>query len=121
MKQKLVEECMIATNRCAARFLAEKGASGPFVVHPGFRSDRLEEVNRFLEMHAPDTTALVPTEVQGYRDILRELSRPEQALPLRGMVNRLLTRAQLSAEAGPHMGMALRQRSCRPSSAVPPA
>ena len=43
---------MIAANRCAARFLAEHGATGPFVTHPGFRADRLEETRKFLEMHA---------------------------------------------------------------------
>jgi ribonuclease R len=107
LSQKLVEECMIATNRCAARLLEEHKASGPFVRHPGFRGDRLEETQRFLEMHAQDAAALDPTTVEGYRDIMRFLSAPGQALPLRAMVNRLLTRAELSREAGPHMGMAL--------------
>ncbi|KZX58587.1 exoribonuclease II [Halioglobus sp. HI00S01] len=111
LSQKLVEECMIATNRCAARFLAEKGASGPFVTHPGFRGDRIEETQKFLEMHVPDTTALDPKEVTGYRDIMRTLSKPDQSLPLRGMVNRLLTRAQFTTEPGPHMGMALEHYS----------
>ena len=107
LSQKLVEECMIATNRCAARFLSEKGASGPFVSHPGFRGDRLDETRKFLQMHTPDAAETDPTTVQGYRDIMRSLSAPERDLPLRGMVNRLLTRAQLSCDAGPHMGMAL--------------
>ena len=111
LSQRLVEECMIATNRCAARFLAENGATGPYVVHAGFRTDRMDEALRFLEMHAPDTAALSPTEVEGYRDILRTLSSPGQAMPLRAMVNRLLTRAHLSTEAGPHMGMALEHYS----------
>ncbi len=107
LSQKLVEECMIATNRCAARLLKANQASGPFVSHPGFRGDRLEETHRFMEMHAPDAAALDPKTVDGYRDIMRFLSNPEQKLPLRAMVNRLLTRAELSHEAGPHMGMAL--------------
>ncbi len=107
LSQKLVEECMIATNRCAARFLSAGGASGPFVTHPGFRGDRLDETRKFLEMHLPDAAASDPTTVAGYRDIMRALSAPEQSLPLRGMVNRLLTRARLTAEPGPHMGMAL--------------
>jgi VacB/RNase II family 3'-5' exoribonuclease len=107
LSQKLVEECMIATNRCAARFLSEKGTSGPFVCHPGFRSDRLDETRKFLQMHTPDKAETDPTTVPGYRDIMRTLAAPEQSLPLRGMVNRLLTRARLSCEPGPHMGMAL--------------
>ena len=107
LSQKLVEESMIAANRCAARFLAQHQASGPFVTHPGFRADRLDEARKFLTMHAPELAELDPTSVTGYRDIMRGLSAPDQTLPLRTMVNRLLTRAELATEPGAHMGMAL--------------
>ena len=111
LSQKLVEECMIATNRSAARFLAANKASGPYISHPGFRTDRLDEMRKFLERHAPEATALDPKDVKGYRDIMRTLAGPEQKLPLRTMVNRMLTRAQVSTEVGPHMGMALEHYS----------
>lgn len=107
LSQRLVEECMVAANRCAARFLAEHGASGPFVTHPGFREERLEEVGRFLQMHAPDLAQADPRKLDGYRAIMQGLSAPGRELPLRAMVNRLLTRASLSSEPGLHMGMAL--------------
>jgi len=107
LSQKLVEECMVAANRCAARFLSTHKASGPFVSHPGFRADRLDEVRKFLALHAPELADLDPTTVAGYRDIMRGLAAPGQALPLRTMVNRLLTRAELTTEPTPHMGMAL--------------
>lgn len=107
LSQKLVEECMVAANRCAARFLAEKGASGPFVSHPGFRPDRLEEAKKFFAMHAPELNELDINSVEGYRDIMRGLAHPDRALPLRAMINRLLTRAQITTEPGKHMGMAL--------------
>jgi VacB/RNase II family 3'-5' exoribonuclease len=107
LSQKLVEECMVAANRCAARFLAAHQASGPFVSHPGFRADRLDEVRKFLTMHAPELAELDPGTVAGYRDIMRGLTAPGRTLPLRAMVNRLLTRAELTTEPAPHMGMAL--------------
>jgi ribonuclease R len=107
LSQKLVEECMVAANRCAARFLAEHEATGPFVVHPGFRADRIDEVSRFLAMHTPELSDKDPSTLDGYRDIIRGLSSPERPLPLRPMVNRLLTRAGLSTRPGAHMGMAL--------------
>ena len=107
LSQKLVEECMIATNRCAARFLTQHSASGPFITHPGFRDDRLDETRKFLDMHVPEAVELDPKSVGGYRDIMRKLSGPEQKLPLRAMVNRLLTRAEITASPAPHMGMAL--------------
>ena len=107
LSQKLVEECMIAANRSAARFLEAHKANGPFVSHPGFRSDRLDEVHKFLTMHTPDLAQLDPASVDGYRDIMRGLASPDLSLPLRNMVNRLLTRAVLSTDPAPHMGMAL--------------
>ncbi len=107
LSQKLVEECMIAANRCAANFLRQAGANGPFVRHPGIRPARLDEASKFLSMHAPAVADADPTEVSGYRNIMRCLSDKEHALPLRSMINRLLTRAELSTEPGPHMGMAL--------------
>jgi VacB/RNase II family 3'-5' exoribonuclease len=107
LSQKLVEECMVAANRCAARFLAAHNASGPFVAHPGFREDRYDEVRKFLNMHAPELAELDPSTLAGYRGIMRGLCTPGKTLPLRHMVNRLLTRADLSTEPALHMGMAL--------------
>mgnify|MGYP003667990017 CR=1 FL=1 len=107
LSQRLVEECMVAANRCAASFLASHKASGPFVSHPGFRADRSDEVEKFLTLHAPELAQLDHTTVSGYRDIMRGLAASGNPLPLRAMVNRLLTRAELSCEPEPHMGMAL--------------
>jgi len=107
LSQKLVEECMVAANRCAARFLEENKCSGPFVSHPGFRSDRLSEAKKFLEMHVPELASLKLDDKKDYRNIMLSLTNEEHALPLRGMVNRLLTRATLSTEPSTHMGMSL--------------
>jgi VacB/RNase II family 3'-5' exoribonuclease len=46
--QHLVEECMIATNRSAASLLTSANATGPFVIHSGFRKDRFDEAREFL-------------------------------------------------------------------------
>ena len=107
LSQKLVEECMIAANRCAARFLQERQLNGPFVCHSGFRSDRKDETAKFLEKNLPELAGKDLDDLQVYRDTIRGLSNPEAQLPLRGMVNRLLNRAQLSTTPGQHMGMGL--------------
>jgi len=107
LSQKLVEECMVAANRCAARFMVAQHANGPFVSHPGFRADRIDEFHKFLSLHAPELTEFDQATVTGYRDIMLGLARSKHDLPLRAMVNRLLTRADLSCEPAPHMGMAL--------------
>jgi VacB/RNase II family 3'-5' exoribonuclease len=105
--QRLVEECMIAANRCAAHFLAMADSEGPYVIHPGFRKDRLGEAKEFLTRHRP-ALADVPLEtLDGYRQVLSTLAQPDNELPLHSMVNRLLTRAELSRVPSEHMGMAL--------------
>ncbi|WP_035517996.1 RNB domain-containing ribonuclease [Pseudohaliea rubra] len=105
--QRLVEACMIAANRCAARFLAEHNASGPYISHPGFRRDRSDETRQFLERNLPALKEADPHTLEGYRAIFRALTTPESDLPLRAMINRLLTRATLSTKPAPHMGMVL--------------
>jgi ribonuclease R len=107
LSQKLVEECMVATNRCCARFLKEHNCNGPFVHHRGFRADRKDEVKRFLERFLPDYVERDLGEVATYREIMTQLASSSHELPLRSMVNRMLARAELSTEAGPHMGMAM--------------
>lgn len=105
--QRLVEECMVATNRCAALFLRDNNCNGPFVRHLGFRSDRKEEVNRFLTRFLPHSADQDLTQVSVYRGIMKQLSASDSELPLRTMANRLLSRAELTTEPGVHMGMSL--------------
>jgi ribonuclease R len=105
--QRLVEECMIAANRSAAALLAERGAAGPFVVHDGFRRDRLKERASFLQRYLPDCSEADPDSIDGYRTIMHSVRETQHELPLRSMLNRLLTRARLSRKPGAHMGMGL--------------
>jgi VacB/RNase II family 3'-5' exoribonuclease len=107
LSQKLVEECMVAANRSAARFLQANNCSGPFVQHAGFRSDRSDEVKKFMARFLPEHADSDYTDISIYRDIMLKLADPGQELPLRTMVNRLLSRAELVTSAGAHMGMAL--------------
>ena len=104
--QHLVEECMIAANKCAAQFLRDAGAPGPFVVHQGFRTDRVGEAKTFLEKHRAELKDVALDTIEGYRAVLADLGRDEHGAPLREMVNRLLSRAVLSDQPGPHMGLA---------------
>ena len=104
--QHLVEECMIAANKCAAQFLKATNAPGPFVVHRGFRGDRLEEARTFLEKYRPSLKETPLDTVAGYRSVLADLSQGDHGQPLREMVNRLLSRANLTDKSGPHMGLA---------------
>ncbi len=107
LSQKLVEECMIAANRCGADFLRSHKLNGPFVAHAGFREDRLDEAKEFLQRLMPEHAERELTSLQDYREIMLAASSAEQTLPLRAMLNRLLARAELCTSAQDHKGMGL--------------
>ncbi len=106
LSQKLVEECMVAANRCCARFLRERDCSGPFIGHRGFRPDRKDEIKRFMTRFMPDFVEQDLGELSVYRDAIQRMNQSTE-LPLRSMANRLLARAELLTKAAPHMGMGL--------------
>ncbi len=106
LSQKLVEECMVAANRCCARFLRERECAGPFIGHRGFRPDRKDEIKRFVTRFMPDFAERDLGELPVYRDAIQRMNQATE-LPLRSMANRLLARAELVAKPAAHMGMGL--------------
>lgn len=112
---RIVEECMVATNRSAAEFL--RGDDALFIVHNGFRPERGDNVRRLLEAHAPALAAIDFSAPEGYLQLLQSLptseptpaeeSGPAPALPLRSVLSRSLERSRLQRRAAPHFGMGL--------------
>ena len=105
--QLLVEECMVAANRCIAQALKDADLPGPFVTHAGIRRDRAEEAKEFLTRFLPDQHALDFSTLDGFRTLINELNAASVERPLRSMINRLMSRASFSVKPAPHMGMAL--------------
>ncbi|RMF15924.1 MAG: VacB/RNase II family 3'-5' exoribonuclease [Gammaproteobacteria bacterium] len=103
----LVEEAMIATNRCAARFLREKGLTGPFITHAGFRPERLDAMDQIRREQLGDDARFDLTDWKGFKAFLQALDEKDSELPLRGIATRSLARSLLSPEAAPHFGMGL--------------
>ncbi|MDA8555660.1 RNB domain-containing ribonuclease, partial [Luminiphilus sp.] len=64
------------------------------------------EARTFLEKYRPSLKETPLDTVAGYRSILADLSQGDDGQPLREMVNRLLSRANLTDKSGPHMGLA---------------
>jgi ribonuclease R len=105
--QLLVEECMVAANRCIAQALKDAELPGPFVTHAGIRRDRVEEAKEFLTRFLPDQNTLDFSTLDGFRKLINELNAATGERPLRSMINRLMSRASFSVKPAPHMGMAL--------------
>ncbi|MEK9577400.1 MAG: RNB domain-containing ribonuclease, partial [Halieaceae bacterium] len=105
--QLLVEECMVAANRCIAQALKDAELPGPFVTHAGIRRDRAEEAKEFLTRFLPEQNAIDFSTLDGFRTLINELNAASDERPLRSMINRLMSRASFSVKPAPHMGMAL--------------
>lgn len=103
---RLVEECMVAANRCAADFLA-KQPSGLFIQHPGLRDDRADNTRALIKGYAPHLAEFDPSTADGFREIMKQTSELEAEVPVKTILSRQLARAELAFSAAPHQGMGL--------------
>jgi ribonuclease R len=101
----LVEECMVAANRCAADFLQNDAAI--FICHNGFRSERRETVTKLLTEQLPQQAAADIGSLSGYIEVIQALAEAGHPLPLRAILSRSLERSNLRVQAAPHFGMGL--------------
>lgn len=104
---RLVEECMVAANRCAADFLAQQ-PSGLFIQHPGFRDDRADNIRALIEGYAPHLADLDPGTADGFRELMKQTSELEADVPVKTILSRQLARAELAFTSAPHQGMGLK-------------
>lgn len=103
---RLVEECMVAANRCAADFLTQQ-ASGLFITHPGLREDRQDNVRTLLANYAPALAELDPATADGFRTLMQRSDGLEAEVPVKSIVSRQLARVELAFQPAPHQGMGL--------------
>ncbi len=102
---QLVEECMVATNRCAADFLRD--AAAIFISHAGFRVERRENVEKLIAAELPQLSEQNVNELPAYIALMQTLATTAHALPLREILTRSLERSVFSTTAAPHFGMGL--------------
>lgn len=103
---RLVEECMVAANRCAADFLRRQG-KGLFILHPGFRDDRVDNIRTLLETWAPALAGVDPASPEGFRQLMTATEELEAEVPVKAIISRQMARAELGLAPAPHQGMGL--------------
>jgi len=99
----LVEECMVAANRCASDWLGDKGV---FITHAGFRQERIADVKKLAEEQL-GVTDIDPTSVDGFRRLMNSINDGAIEFPIRSVLSRLLARSRISDRSLPHYGMGL--------------
>jgi len=99
----LVEECMVAANRCASDFLGDQGL---FIAHAGFRQERVADVKK-LAQEQLGIDELDPVSLAGYRQLINSIDDDAIEFPIRSVLSRLLERSKLTTKSSAHFGMGL--------------
>ncbi|MCP5326550.1 MAG: VacB/RNase II family 3'-5' exoribonuclease [Oceanospirillaceae bacterium] len=101
--QKVVEECMLATNLASTRFMTQQG-KGLFIRHNGLRSEKHEDVKRILE----EQQIALQTDIasaEGFRQLINAVAAHNSDKPLKRIMLRMLERSEISLTQAPHAGM----------------
>ena len=105
---KIIEECMIAANVCAARFLAKHKVPDLYRVHEPPEDDKLEELRGFLEdlglkLGAP-AKKITPRD---YARLGEKIAKREDAYLIQTLMLRSMKQAVYKPENTGHFGLAL--------------
>ncbi|MYM62775.1 VacB/RNase II family 3'-5' exoribonuclease [Pseudomaricurvus sp. HS19] len=107
LAQQIVEEAMLATNRCAGDLLAQHPGHGLFSGHGGFRPERLESIKAILQQELPQLAELDLATLDGYRQLIRQLQQNADTAGLLAAFRLMLQASELTTEALPHMGLGM--------------
>jgi ribonuclease R len=103
---RLIEECMLAANVCAASFLAEHRQPALYRIHEGPPPDKLAALREFLASSALTLTGGDKPSAMDYAALLDRIrERPDAAL-LQTVLLRSLARAEYSPDNVGHFGLA---------------
>lgn len=104
---RLIEECMIAANVAAAKFLKRSKIPTLYRVHPRPPVQKYEELQEFMATVGMPVPAIEDLQPQDLMDILRRAkTRPDGAL-IEAVVLRSQSLAVYSADCDGHFGLAL--------------
>lgn len=103
---RVIEECMLAANICAARYLEKNKQPGLYRVHEGPTEEKLENLRRFLNemgLSMPGHRLPVPAD---YAHILRVVQDRPDANMIQTMLLRSMSQAIYSPDNKGHFGLA---------------
>lgn len=104
---RIVEECMLVTNRAACDFLLEHKLPSLFISHAGFRSERHDNVRQLIASQYPDKKDIAFNELAGYIELIRHIEQHPTDVPVYTLLARQLERSQITTTPAPHFGMGL--------------
>ncbi len=103
---RLIEECMLAANVCAADFMSRSAHPGLYRVHQGPTPDRLRMLREFLKTAGLSLGGGEEPTPRDYAELAaRTRARPDQAL-MQAMILRSMQQAVYSPHNAGHFGLA---------------
>lgn len=103
---RIVEECMIAANVCAAIFLRDNLGFGIYNVHAGFDTALVEQAASILKTNNVDVSSDELLTLEGFCAMRRQLDATSNPF-LDYRTRRFQTFAEISTTPGPHFGLGL--------------
>lgn len=102
---RLIEECMLAANVCAAQLLAESGLPALYRVHEGPNMDKLENLKAFLRERGILLGRNARPEPRDYQRVLEAAAGRPDAHLIETMLVRSMLQAVYQAENIGHFGL----------------
>jgi len=104
---RIIEECMVAANVAAARFVTRHRIPALFRVHEGAKSDGLDALRSYLAGLGLVLAGGDRPDPKNYQTLLRRTRGRPDAASIQMMVLRSLAQAVYSPDNGGHFGLAL--------------
>ncbi|KAF0814221.1 Ribonuclease R [Andreprevotia sp. IGB-42] len=102
---KLIEECMLAANVCAANYLIEKKHPVLFRVHEGPNESKLEKLREYLRSCGLSLPGDMDPTAKDYAQLLEQIKLRPDAELLQTMLLRSLSQAVYTPENAGHFGL----------------
>ncbi len=103
---RIIEECMLAANVCAADFLGRSGHAALYRVHEGPTAERLDKLRAFLKEFGLQLAGGEKPQARDYARLLERVrQRPDRQL-LQTVMLRSLQQAVYSPDNAGHFGLA---------------
>ena len=103
---KLIEECMLCANVCAARFLEKHELPGLYRVHEGPKEQKLENLRTFLNELGLNLLAKGKPQPEHYQNLVQAVANRPDAKVIQTVMLRSLSQAVYQPDNQGHFGLA---------------
>ncbi len=103
---RLIEECMLCANICAARYLLKNDCPGLYRVHSGPTPEKLMDLRKFLSVHGLKLPGKEEPTSRDYAKLLDTIAERPDAHVIQTVLLRSLSQAMYEPENKGHFGLA---------------